>query len=455
MHASSATPGADGPQGPLSAGERADYERLRRAAGMRHRRLRYAATSFLLVLAFLLAPLGVVAAWLDSQVSDTDRYVQTVAPLARNPAVQDALTNRLTGKVVGYIDTERLTAALAHALQETGAPPAVVDRAGTLAGALKSGATSAVRAVVNKVVTSDQFADVWDGANRRAHAAVVNVLTGQGGSAVQAQGNTITLDIGTVVKQVEKKLVDAGFKNADKIPDIDKSVVLVKTDKLNKAQDAMRLLNIVGVWLPVLVVVLAALAVWSGPSHRVAMMSAAVGFGVMMAALLIALAFFRQKYLESVSPKVQSPDAASAVYDDLVRFLQQTTRTVLVIAVIVLVAGYLYGPGRGARWTRGITGRGTTAAGRGLARAGVRTGGAGRWLDTHRAWTTGVVIGAGVLALFLWNYPTPGAVALVLGLVVLVMAVLGVLAAAGTTPAPAATGPGPAGDEGGTKGMPG
>src|SRR5205807_9871478 len=100
--------------------------------------------------------------WLDSQIANTDRYVQTVAPLARNPAVQDAVTNRVTTKVVSYIDTAKVTDALKRALQKTGTPPAVVDKADLLAGALKSGATSAVHAVVNKVVTSDQFADVWN-----------------------------------------------------------------------------------------------------------------------------------------------------------------------------------------------------------------------------------------------------------------------------------------------------
>ncbi|MGY5127161.1 hypothetical protein [Streptomyces nigrescens] len=443
----SATPAPEGPQRPLSTTERADYERLRRAAGMRHRRLRYVVTSVLLVLTFVLAPLGVVAAWADSQISDTDRYVQTVAPLAKEPSVQGALTNRLTNRVVSQIPTEQITDALTRALQETGAPPAVVDKADALTGVLKSSTTRVVREVVNKVVTSDQFAKVWDNANRRAHAAMVNVLTGQGGSAVEAKGGTITLNLGTVIKQVQTKLVDAGFEKASKIPDIDKSVVLVKTDKLNKAQDAMRLLTIVGVWLPVLVVVLAALAVWVGPSHRGAMMSAGFGIGVMMALLLIALAVMRSKYLDSVEPKVQSPDAAAVIYDDLVQFLQQSTRTVLVAAVIVALAGYLYGPGLGARWIRSASVRGTDFAGRGLARVGLRTGATGRWLDGHRAWTTGIAIGAGVLTLILWNYPTPGSVAVVLGLALLVLVLLGILAGARTEPAPATAGPPPTDDD--------
>src|SRR6201995_3011376 len=45
----------------------------------------------LLVLVGLLAPMSVLATWAHDEVGDTDRYVQTVAPLASDPAVQNAI----------------------------------------------------------------------------------------------------------------------------------------------------------------------------------------------------------------------------------------------------------------------------------------------------------------------------------------------------------------------------
>ncbi|MCW7942542.1 membrane protein [Streptomyces hygroscopicus] len=436
--------GPDRPEqaSPLSADERAEYDRLRKAAEMRHRRLRYAGASVLLVLVFLLAPLAVVATWLHSQVADTNRYVQTVAPLASEPAVQNVVTDRLTNRVVDNVDVDAIARSLTSALQRAGAPPVVVNHAPELAGPLKSALTGAVRGVVSKVVTSDQFAYVWEQANRRAHAAVVKVLTGEGNSAVQARGNTIVLDIGTVVDNVKQRLVDAGFKQAAAIPAVDRTVPLLKTDKLQKAQDAMRLLDVVGTWLPVVTIVLAALAVWAAPAHRVALMSAAIGTGTMMIVLLIGLAVLRRVYLDSVPPSALPPDAAAVVFDTLVRFLRQSARTILVIAVITALAGYVYGPGRGARAVRSGAARGTGAVGRALARSVLRTGGTGRWLEAYRGWTTGVVIAAGALVLALWNYPTPAAVALVLGIVVLVLVILGILAAAADAPADGSAQPG-------------
>ncbi|MEV0910164.1 hypothetical protein [Streptomyces hokutonensis] len=47
--------------------------------------------ALLVVVGCVLAPPGVVAAWTADTVSDTDRYVRTVTPLASHPDIQDAV----------------------------------------------------------------------------------------------------------------------------------------------------------------------------------------------------------------------------------------------------------------------------------------------------------------------------------------------------------------------------
>ncbi|MGP4045134.1 hypothetical protein [Streptomyces sp. 2A115] len=414
----------------MTAEERAEYERLRRHAAVRHRRVRQAGSSVLLLLALLLAPLAVVAAWVQDTVSDTDRYVETVAPLASEPPVQEVVINRLTDRVVANVDVKAVTDSLTRVLQDAGAPPRVVAGAESLEGPLRSAVRSVVDRTVTRVITSDAFQQVWEGANRRSHAAVVNMLTGEGEGAVRAEGDTVQLDVGEVVSEVRERLVDAGFDKAAAIPDTDRTITLFHTEELGKAQDTMRLLDILGTWLPVLTVVLAALAVWTAPAHRVMLMITATGVGVMMVVLLVALAVVRRVYLDSIPPTTLPTDAAAAIYDTFVRFLRDSTRTLLIVAVITALVAYLYGPGRPARAVRTATNRGTTAAGRGLRHAGVRTGSTGRWLAGHRAWTTGGVIAAGALALVLWNHPSVGGVALVLGIAVAVLIVVAALAAA-------------------------
>src|SRR4051812_11882415 len=53
----------------------------------------------LIVLLAVLAPLAVVARWAHNEVSDTDRYVASIAPLADNPDIQAAVTDKITTEI--------------------------------------------------------------------------------------------------------------------------------------------------------------------------------------------------------------------------------------------------------------------------------------------------------------------------------------------------------------------
>ncbi|MGW1535581.1 hypothetical protein [Streptomyces aureus] len=418
------------PSRSLDHAERAEYERLRRTLGMRNRRLRLWGASLLLLLAVLMAPITVVATWVNSEVTDTDRYEQTVSPLARDPAVQGLIIDRVTDGLVHKIDVRRITDTLADILADHDAPRFLVDAARSLDEELKGGLRTGVRYTVARVVTSDAFAKAWDSIHRGTHTAATNVLTGEGDGALEVKGDTITLNVGTVIEEVQEQLIGVTLVGAEDIPGADKSIVLVHNDHLSEARDAARWLGAVGPWLPLAVVVLAGLGIWAAPSRRVALMAAGIGIAAMMCVLLIALAVMRQICLDAAPPAAQSQDATAALYDTLVRFLRQTIFTVLLTALLTVIAGYLYGHGRGAAAVRAAASRYVETAGHALARTGLKPGAAGQWLRTHRPLTTSVVIGAGILVLLLWNYPTPASVALVLLLVVVALAILGVLAAA-------------------------
>ena len=75
----------------------------------------------------VLAPLSIVAIWARDIVSDTDRYVETVAPLAEDPAVQNVVIQRITTEIVNRIDVRAVTQeaidALAAAASRRARPP--------------------------------------------------------------------------------------------------------------------------------------------------------------------------------------------------------------------------------------------------------------------------------------------------------------------------------------------
>lgn len=288
------------------------------------------------------------------------------------------MIDRVTDGLVENIDARKIADGLSDALADRDAPRFLVDAARSLDEELKGGLTTGVRFVVEKVVTSDAFARAWDEIHRSAHTAATGALTGEGGGALEVKGDTITLNVGTVIEGLQEQLIGVKLVEAADIPGADKSIVLVRNDNPSEARDAAR-------WL----------GVWAAPSRRVALMAGGVGVVIMMCGLLVGLAVIRQVYLDAVTPVAQSQDAAAAVYDTLVRFLRQAVLTALLTALLAVIAGYLYGRGRGAVAVRSVAARSTETAGHALARTGLTTGAVGQWLGTHRPLTTGVVIGAG------------------------------------------------------------
>ena len=63
-----------------------------------------------------------MAVWTANQVSDTSRYVANVEPLIKDPAIQNALTNKLTTEIVTRINVKGLTDQAAADLARRACP---------------------------------------------------------------------------------------------------------------------------------------------------------------------------------------------------------------------------------------------------------------------------------------------------------------------------------------------
>ena len=93
----------------------------------------------LVLLAAMLAPLSVLSTWANGQIQDTDRYLATVAPLASDPDVQDAVAARLEEVIFSYLDLEAVTEELVTALEARDLPPSAAATLRALAGPLAAG----------------------------------------------------------------------------------------------------------------------------------------------------------------------------------------------------------------------------------------------------------------------------------------------------------------------------
>ncbi|MFJ3499445.1 MULTISPECIES: hypothetical protein [unclassified Streptomyces] len=411
---------------------RAELQELRaRVATLeadRTRRLpKHRAKSFLavvlIVLGCVLAPLGIVAAWAADVVGDTDRYVETVAPLASDPAVQDAVADRATDALMTRIDLSTLLSGAAPEER-----PRLEKALGGLGDSLEGAVRSFVHEKAREVTGSDAFATVWTEANRKVHASVDKALTGSGGGAVRLEDDTVTLDLAPVVEQVKQRLVDEGMGFAARIPEIHTDFTLVRSDDVGKVRNGVRLLQIAGDWLPVLVVLLVAGGVLLARRSRRALVAGALAVAVTTGLLGIGLRVFRAFYLDAL-PAGVSPEAAGAVYDALTRLLHTMVRAAVALGVVVALATWLTGHGRRARLVRGVWASGIGAARATADRSGLRTGPVGPFVRRYRTWIVRALVVAALAAYVFWSYPTGWVVAGLALALLLALAVVEFLAA--------------------------
>ncbi|UKJ64978.1 hypothetical protein H1Q78_06340 [Cellulosimicrobium cellulans] len=391
------------------------------------RRLRAVACAVLITLGALLAPLGAVSAWAQRELTDTDRYVATVGPLAADPVVQSAVAGRLTEEVMSRIDVGALVDDLVGGLEERDVPPRATQALAALEAPLRSGVESLVHETATRLVESDAFEGAWLQANRVAHQQLVAVMRGEDGDILQVDDGRLSIQLSGLIDLLKERLVDRGLGVAARIPSVDATFTIAQSAELVMLQNRYAQIVTLTTWLPWVVLGLLAAGVLVANRRSRALVVAGLALTGAMVGLGIGLAVARGLYLGALSGQVLRLDAAEVVFDQAVGYLRLTLRTVGVLGLVVALAAYLGGPSESARSLRAGLGRmGAAVRGWGEGR-GVSAGPVGDWLGRHKAFVRVVVIGAAAVVLLLAGSLTPGlvvGVALVAGLLLVVVEIL-------------------------------
>jgi hypothetical protein len=409
-----------------TASERAELEHLRaevarmrlepngQATASGHRARRWGRTSaavVLIVLGVLCAPLSVVAVWAKSQITDTDRYVQTVAPLASDPAIQAAVTTQITNQIFTYLDVDGITKDTLAALSQADAvPPRVAARLDALAVPIANGIRSFTTDQVSKVVASDTFEQVWAQAQREAHAQLVAALTGDTAGAVVLVEDRVNVNLGPLIAKVKERLLQSGFTLADRIPAVDRQITVFRSEDVAKARTLFDVLNKVGFWLPIIGLVLLGAGAYVARNSRLALIGAGLGVAASMVVFGLVLAVVRRRYLDAVPPDLLPTDAATVLFDTLVRFLRSSLRALGVAGLLLAAGAFLTGPSFTAVRLRSVSRRAIAAAHRGVESLGVPLARMSRWVAPQARLLRVLLVVATVLALVLWSYPTTAVV---------------------------------------------
>jgi hypothetical protein len=382
--------------------------------------IRSTAVVLLMVIGFVLTPMSIWSTWVRNNIYDTNRYVETVAPLAQDPAVVSQVSTAVTDELFTQIDVE--------ALLQQNLPPKLSFAAGPLASQIKTQTNN----VVTKALETEQFQNLWVQVNRTASEQLVAFLEADQPSALSVQNGQLVLDIGPIVANVKEQLQAQGFSLASKIPTVSKSVVLpvANVAEIIRAKQAINGFRSLSYVFPIVGIICFALAIFLARDRRRAVIwvGGLLAAGALLSGVLLASG--RSAFLANRPGTVFDAATASSMFDTLTRFLRNSNRVAFFLGLIIALVAAFSGPYGWAVRTRGVVSGAITSGGE---RTGWDTGSFGAFFARHRrGWMLAIVL-LYALAVVLWTQPTP-AVLFWLLIAALVLLALGIFFAA-TAPA--------------------
>lgn len=294
----------------------------------------------LIVIGAILAPVAIVSNWAVAELTSTDTFVETFAPLAQDPEVQQLLTTTVSDAITEQVDIPALTGPVFEGLGVNLGPVASAGL-GALDDVLTVAVNNLVNTTVERFVSSDAFATVFEEALRLSHAQVIAALTNEG-TVVTFDEGTVAVQLGPIVEAAKTALVDQGLGFAARIPEVDRSIVIVKSDALAQAQVAYAWAVGIAGWVPwvALLLLVAGILVAGGTVFSVVF--TAGGVAIAMAVMLIGLAVGRSIVIREFVAADLPHGVAERVFDRVLGGMYSTAVAVLVVALVIAVGVWLF-----------------------------------------------------------------------------------------------------------------
>ena len=302
---------------------------------------RTALVTILVALTGIVAPVSVVAAWAQTQVSDTEAFVAAYAPLSQDPAVQQAVSSKLSSTIQDLLDLPTLTQQLID--EVSGSRPLVGRLLPSLTGPLNSFVSDFIDKQVDRFVTSDAFSQVWNVALRTTHTQFVALIAGEEGGPLTVTEGNIQLQLEPFVEAVKQRLIASGFPLAERIPTVTTTIDLVQLDpqRVAQAQAGYRVLAGVAAWLPWMLLLLPALALLLARNLRRTVI--ACGLAV-TAGIVVAWLAFRAVVAEGMGVAAAngvSSAAVAALTDGALGPMRGPALALGVLGLVVAFLGWL------------------------------------------------------------------------------------------------------------------
>jgi hypothetical protein len=288
------------------------------------------------IIAVLVTPIALVGHWGHRTVIDTTRYLETVGPLATDPAVQASISEAVTNAITSQINTEELVGGLLGNIVEN---PTILDR---LSGPIAAGINGLIGEAVSTFVASDAFEEIWVTVNTAVQKSAILILEGKEGGPISLQGEEVVLDLSPLLSAVQQNLVDRGVSVAANItiPEMDRQIVLFSSPALAQLRTIYGLTSPILAWFPLLLAALFALAIWLARHKGRMVLATGISLVVMTGVTKVGLDSAQTIFTDQLAGTIFAP-ASQAFWDTFFKYLILGIQSMIVLGLSIAVAGWL------------------------------------------------------------------------------------------------------------------
>lgn len=337
----------------------------------------------LVVVAFVLTPLGIIGYWAKQTLTDTTQYINTVGPIGDDAATKAALADFVTQKIEANVDPEKLVNEIFGDLIVK--YPKLELMVPIVSGAIDS----VIQTSVDKVIQSDQFSKLWRTMNLAAQQALIKVLEGDSSGPIHMDGDQVVLNVQVILDAVKQALTDRGWGFvANFVPDSNATIVLLTAPQVAQVQSIYAITSPVMQWM--IFAVLAMFILAAVLSRRRPRMVVWIGslLVVWSALLTIALNIGENVFVDQLA-NTPFAGVSATFYSTLLGYLWNSVVSLLLVGVGMVFVGFFCGRTKAAGELRGGVKKGVGAI------AGVFPDGplvsSGAWLARHARWYRGII----------------------------------------------------------------
>ena len=336
------------------------------------------------ILAVVSTPIALIGNWGHRTVIDSQVYLDTVGPLASNPAIQEALTDRLTDAFEAQVDTADLAAGFLGNFLDN---PELTEK---LAAPIAAGINTLVRNLIADFIASEEFQNLWIGVNKAAQKSLVAMLEGKNEGPVQIRDSAIVLDISSLLVVVQERLVERGVTIAQNvtIPEDMTQIVLYESPAIGAVQTIYAFTGPLLSFYPLFVALLFAISIALARNRPRAVLSTGIALAAVSVALTFTMDSIRDLVTTQYAGSIFAP-AFDAFWEQFFGNLISGIWALLILGVFIGLAGWYAGRSRPAVRIREEVCEGLHQIGAGAPR-GLNT-----WIRSYSGilrWAVGIVL---------------------------------------------------------------